>query len=64
MTVENKDQTYRSVTTGPNSAMNQWEFLEITRNLLKAREISRAQSAIGFAFAPIGNWLKNWSKTF
>ena len=51
MAVENQDQSYHSVTTGPNSAMNQWEFPDITRNLLKAREISHEQSAIGFAFA-------------
>ena len=38
--------------------MNQSEFLAITCNLLKAREKSRAQGAIGFDFA--SHWLKNW----
>ena len=38
--------------------MNQSEFLAITCNLLKAREKSRVQGAIGFGFA--SHWLKNW----
>ena len=52
----------RPITTGANSAMNQSEFLAITCNLLKAREKSRVQDAIGFGFA--SNWLKNWRETF
>ena len=36
--------------------MNQSEFPAITRNLLKAREKSRVQGAIGFA----SHWLKKW----
>ena len=36
--------------------MNKSEFLPIPCNLLKAREKSRVQSAIGFGFAP------HWSK--
>ena len=34
--------------------MNQSEFLEITCNLLKAREKSRVQGAIGLGFLLIG----------
>ena len=37
--------------TNHNRAMNQSEFLAITRTLLKAREKSRIQSGIGFSFA-------------
>ena len=37
--------------------MNQSKFLAITCNLLKAREKSRVQGAIGFGFA--SHWLKN-----
>ena len=36
--------------------MNQSEFLPITRNLLKAREKSRVQDAMGFA----SHCLKDW----
>ena len=42
--------------------MNQSEVLTIISNLLKARETSRAQGAIGFGFAP--QWLKNWREIF
>ena len=42
--------------------MNQSEFLEITCNLLKAREKSRVHGAIGFGFAC--HWLKNWREIF
>ena len=38
--------------------MNQSEFLEISCNLLNAREESLVQVAIGFGFA--SHWLKNW----
>ena len=40
--------------------MNQSEYLAITCNLLKAREKSRVQGAIGFA----STCLKNWRETF
>ena len=40
--------------------MNQSELLAITCNLLKSREKSRVQSAIGFT----SHWLKNWCKIF
>ena len=42
--------------------MDQFEFLTITRNLLKAREKSRVEGAIGFDFA--FHWLKNWFEIF
>ena len=42
--------------------MNQSEFLAVTCNLLKAREKSRLQGAIGFDFA--SNWLKKWCDIF
>ena len=38
--------------------MIQSEFLAITCNLLKGREKSCAQGAIGFVFA--SHWLKKW----
>lgn len=44
------------ITTRANSAMNHSEFLEITCNLLKAREKSRVQSDFSSAF----QWWKNW----
>ena len=44
--------------------MNQSEFLAITCNLLKAREKSRVQGAIGFRFAFASHWLKNWREIF
>ena len=47
---------------GENSAMNQSEFLAITCNLLKARENSSIQGAIGSAFASY--WMKNWREIF
>ena len=50
------------ITTGTNSAMNQSQFLAIIWNLLKAREKSRVNGAIGFAFA--SHWLKNWRESF
>ena len=52
----------RPITTGADRAINQSEFLEITSNLLKAREKSRVQGAIGFGFA--SHWLKNRRKIF
>ena len=55
-------QLLRPITTGVNSAMNQSEFLAITCNLLKARENSRVQGAIGFGFA--SNRLKNRREIF
>ena len=51
---------FQTITTGGDSATNQSEFLAITRNLLKAREKSRLQGAIGFGF----QWLKNWLEIF
>ena len=42
--------------------MNQSEFLVITSKLLKGREKSRSQAAIGFGFA--SHWLKNWRESF
>ena len=42
--------------------MNQSEYLAITCNLLKAREKSHVQGAIGFGFA--FNWLKKLRETF
>ena len=42
--------------------MNQSEFLAITCNMLKAKEKSRVQGAIGFAFA--SHWLKNLRQIF
>ena len=41
---------------------DQSQFVAITRNLLKAREKSRVQGAIGFDFA--SHWLKNWRGVF
>ena len=42
--------------------MNQSELLAITCNLLKAREKSRAQTAIEFGFA--SHLSKNWREIF
>ena len=42
---------------GSNSAMNQSKFIAILCNLLKAREKSRVQVAIGFGFP--SHWLIN-----
>ena len=38
--------------------MNQFKFIAIPCNLLKAREKSRVQVAIGFGFS--SHWLINW----
>ena len=64
MTVEKPKpkQLLRPITTGADSAMNQSQFLAITCNSLEARERSRVQGAIGFAFA--SHWLKNWRGSF
>ena len=64
MTVEKPKpkQVLRPITTGADSAMNQSQFLAITCNMLKAREKSRVQGAIGFGFA--SRWLKNWRDPF
>ena len=62
MTVEKPKLLLRPITRGANSAMNQSEFLAITCNLLKAREKSHVQSAIGFGF--VSTWLKNSRETF
>ena len=64
MTVEkpNPKQLLRPITTGADSAMNQSQFLAITRNSLEAREKSRVHGAIGFGFA--SHWLKNWRESF
>ena len=42
--------------------MNQSGFLAISCNLLKAREKSRVQGAVGFGL--ISHWLKNWREIF
>ena len=52
------------ITREATSPLNQSEFLPIAWNLLKARENSRAQVAIGFAFAFASHWLKNWRAIF
>ena len=44
--------------------MNQSEFLEITCNLLEAREKSRVHDAIGFGFGFASHWLKYWRDSF
>ena len=64
MTVEKPKpkQLLRPIATGADSAMNQSQFLEITCNLLKAREKSRVHGAIAFGFA--SHWLKNWRESF
>ena len=49
-------------TTGANSEINQSEFLTITCNLLKAREKSSVQGAIGFG--GVSHWLNNWQEIF
>ena len=66
MTVEKPTpkQLIRPITTGATSAMNQSEFLAITCSLLKAREKSRLQAAIGFGFGFASQWLKNWRAIF
>ena len=62
MTVEKPKpkQLLRPITTGEGSAMNQSQLLAIICNLLKAREESRVNGAIGFA----SHWLKNWRESF
>ena len=64
MTVEKPKakQLLRPITTGVNNAINQSQFLAIIWNLLKAREKSRVNGAIGFGFA--SRWLKNWCESF
>ena len=64
MTVEEPKpkQLLRPITTGADSAMNQSQFLAITRNSLEAREKSRVRGAIGFGFD--SHWLKNWRVPF
>ena len=42
--------------------MNQSELPAITSNLLKGRDVSRLQGAIGFGFS--SHWLKNWREVF
>ena len=42
--------------------MNQPEFLVVNCSLLKAREKTCVQDAIGFGFA--SHWLKNWHTIF
>ena len=54
-------QLLRPITTGPNKAMNQSEFLAITFDWLEAREKSRVHGLIGFGFA--SHWLKNWRES-
>ena len=64
MTVEKPKpkQFLRPITAGANSAMNQSEFLAISRNSLKAREKWLVHGATGFGFA--SHWLKIWRKSF
>ena len=64
MTVEKPKpkQLLPPITTGANSAINQSQFLGITRDSLKAREKSRIHGAIGFGFA--SHWLKIWRESF
>ena len=63
MTVEKPKakQLLRPITTGSDSAMNQSQFLALTRNSLKARVKSHVHGAIGFGFA--SHWLKNWRES-
>ena len=64
MTVEKPKpkQLLRPITTGAGSAMNQSQFLAITRNPLKAWERSCVHGAIGFGFD--SHWLKYWCESF
>ena len=48
----------RPVTTAEDRGVDQPEFLAIRRNLLKARQKSRVQEAIGFASHSLKNWLE------
>ena len=59
---QNQSELLRPTTTQANAATNQSELLSVTCNLLKAREKSRVQDAIGFGFA--SHWLKNWRENF
>ena len=54
--------TLKLITTESNNAMDQSEIPAITCHVLKAREESRVQDAIGFGLA--SNWLKNWNEIF
>ena len=48
---------------GLTDGVSSWkDVFAITCNLLKRREKSRAQGAIGFGFA--SHWLKNWREIF
>ena len=51
----------RPITTGATSARNQSEYLAIIYNLLKAREKSRVERAIGFGFG--SHWLKDFTQS-
>ena len=64
MTVEKPKpkQLLRPITTGANNAMNQSQFLAMTRNSPEAREVSRVHGAIGFSFA--SHWLKKLARVF
>ena len=53
----------RPITTGATSAMNQSEYLALTYNLLKAREKSRVERAIGFGFGFASHWLKDLTQS-
>ena len=52
----------RPITVGAIRAMNQSEFLTISRILFKVREKSRVQGVIDFGLA--SHWLKNWREIF
>ena len=64
MTVEKPKpkQLLRPITTGKSSAMNQSQFLAITRNSLEVREKSRVHGAIGFGFG--FGFASHWLKKF
>ena len=66
MTVEKPKpkQLLRQITTGADSVMNQSQFLEITCNLLVAREKWHLHGAIAFGFGFDSHWLKNWREYF
>ena len=46
------------------SQSDQSEFQVIICKLLKAREKSRVQDAVGFGFGFASHWLKNWRLIF
>ena len=52
----------RPITTGTNGVTNLSEFQAAARNLLKVREKSRVEGAVGFGVA--SHWLKNWRESF